>query len=93
MGNGEGAGLVLPIRSRNMRALEGGILVAQRSPEGGLLPQDPEPRSSWLELGDLEAGTLAFTLSFFTIPILLLYREKHGWGKEENIHLILDVYY
>ena len=65
-----------------MRALGGGgILVAQSSPEGGLLSQDPEPMRPWPELEDVEAGTLAFTLPSFTIPILLLYREKHGGGK------------
>ena len=75
-----------------MRALGGGILAAQRNPEGGLLPQDPAPRSSWLELEDLEAGTLAFTLPFFTIPILLLYREKHGEGKGINIRHTIETY-
>ena len=59
--------------------------MAHSNLEGGLLPQDPEPRRSQLELEDLEAGTLAFTLPLFTIPILLLYREKHGEGKETNI--------
>jgi len=74
-----------------VRAL-GGILVAQLAPEGGLLPQDPEARRSWPELEDLEAGTLAFTLPFFTIPILLLYGEKHGQGKEKNIRHTIETY-
>ena len=73
-----------------MRALGGGILEAQSSPEGGLLPSDPGIMRSW---PDLEAETIAFSLSLFTIPILLLYREKHGQGKEENIHLIIHAYY
>ena len=52
---------------------------------GGLLSQDPEPMRPWSDPGDLEAGPIAFTLSFFTIPILLLYRKIHGEGKETNI--------